>query len=85
MVYRKDKKTNVPQNLLLYAYGSYGSTMDPYFSSTRLSLLDRGVIYALTNVRGSQIYGRRSYEEGRMLNKKNTFYDFIDATKSHKK
>ena len=81
LVYRKDMKKDSPQPLLLYSYGSYGSTSDPYFSSTRLSLLDRGVIYALTNVRGSQIYGRRSYEEGRMLNKKNTFYDFIDAGK----
>ena len=81
LVYRKDMKKDGPQPLLLYSYGSYGSTSDPYFSSTRLSLLDRGVIYALTNVRGSQIYGRRSYEEGKMLNKKNTFYDFIDAGK----
>ena len=81
LVYRKDMKKDSPQPLLLYSYGSYGSTSDPYFSSTRLSLLDRGVIYALTNVRGSQIYGRRSYEEGRMLNKKNTFFDFIDAGK----
>ena len=81
LVYRKDMKKDGPQPLLLYSYGSYGSTSDPYFSSTRLSLLDRGVIYALTNVRGSQIYGRRSYEDGRMLNKKNTFNDFIDAGK----
>ena len=81
LVYRKDMKQNGPQPLLLYSYGSYGSTSDPYFSSTRLSLLDRGVIYALTNVRGSQIYGRRSYDDGKMLNKKNTFNDFIDAGK----
>ena len=81
MVYRKDKKTDVPQNLLLYAYGSYGSTMDPYFSSTRLSLLDRGFIFAIAHVRGSQIYGRKSYEDGKLLNKKNTFYDFIDVGK----
>ena len=81
LVYRKDLKKKGPQPLLLYSYGSYGSTSDPYFSSTRLSLLDRGVIYALTNVRGSQIYGRKSYEDGKMLNKKNTFYDFIDAGK----
>ena len=81
MVYRKNKKTDVSQNLLLYAYGSYGSTMDPYFSSTRLSLLDRGFIFAIAHVRGSQIYGRKSYEDGKLLNKKNTFYDFIDVGK----
>ena len=81
LVYRKGLKRDRPQPLLLYSYGSYGSTSDPYFSSSRLSLLDRGMIYALTNVRGSQIYGRKSYEDGKMLNKKNTFYDFIDAGK----
>ena len=81
LVYRKDLKRETPQPLLLYSYGSYGSTSDPYFSSARLSLLNRGMIYALTNVRGSQIYGRKSYEDGKMLNKKNTFYDFIDAGK----
>jgi len=81
MVYHKEMKKDVPQNLLLYAYGSYGSTRDPYFSSTRLSLLDRGFIYAIAHVRGSQIYGRQSYDDGKMLNKKNTFYDFIDAGK----
>ena len=93
LVYRKDLKkeptfknddSSMPdntQNLLLYAYGSYGSTRDPYFSSTRLSLLDRGFIYAIAHVRGSQIYGRQSYDDGRMLNKKNTFTDFIVAGK----
>ena len=81
IVYRKDKKQDQSQNLLLYAYGAYGSTIDPYFSSTRLSLLDRGFIYAIAHVRGGQIYGRQSYDDGRMLNKKNTFYDFIDAGK----
>ncbi len=93
LVYRKNLKKDAtfrdgdssmpdnPQNLLLYAYGSYGSTRDPYFSSTRLSLLDRGFIYAIAHVRGSQIYGRQSYDDGKMLNKKNTFTDFIDAGK----
>ena len=81
LVFRKDMRGNEPQPLLLYSYGSYGSTSDPYFSSTRLSLLDRGFIYALTNVRGSQIFGRKSYEDGKLLKKKNTFYDFIDAGK----
>jgi oligopeptidase B len=81
MVYRKDLRSDVPQNLLMYAYGSYGATNDPYFSSTLLSLLDRGFIYAIAHVRGSQIYGRQSYDDGKLLNKKNTFYDFIDAGK----
>ena len=86
LVYRKDSKKDSknpdnPQNLLLYAYGSYGSTRDPYFSSTRLSLLDRGFIYAIAHVRGGQIYGRQSYDDGKMLNKKNTFTDFIAAGK----
>ena len=81
MVYKKDLKKDAQQNLLLYAYGSYGSTRDPSFSSTRLSLLDRGFIYAIAHVRGGQIYGRQSYDDGKMLNKKNTFYDFIDAAK----
>ena len=81
LVYRKDLKTEGAQNLLLYDYGSYGSTNDPEFSSTRLSLLDRGFIYAIAHIRGSQIYGRQSYEDGKLLNKKNTFFDFIDAGK----
>ena len=57
------------------------STNDPYFSSTRLSLLDRGFIFAIAHIRGSQIYGRQSYDDGKLLNKKNTFNDFIDAGK----
>lgn len=81
IVYKKDLKKVESQNLLLYAYGSYGSTIDPYFSSVRLSLLDRGFVYAIAHVRGGQIYGRKSYDDGKMLNKKNTFYDFIDAGK----
>ena len=79
LLYKTNLITDDPQNLLLYAYGSYGSTRDPYFSSTRLSLLDRGFIYAIAHVRGSQIYGRQSYDDGKMLKKKNTFTDFIDA------
>ena len=81
MVYRKNLKQKEPQNLLLYGYGAYGSTRDPFFSSSRLSLLDRGFIYAIAHVRGGQVYGRQSYDDGKMLNKKNTFYDFIDAGK----
>ena len=81
LVYKKNIKIEGAQNLLLYGYGSYGSTNDPYFNSARLSLLDRGFIFAIAHVRGSQIYGRQSYEDGKLLNKKNTFYDFIDAGK----
>ena len=66
MVYKKDMKKDAQQNLLLYAYGSYGSTRDPSFSSTTLSLLDRGFIYAIAHVRGGQIYGRQSYDDGKM-------------------
>ena len=65
----------------MYAYGSYGSTIDPYFSSVRLSLLDRGFIYAIAHVRGGEYLGRRWYEDGKLLKKKNTFTDFIDASK----
>lgn len=76
LVYRKDidPKTNNP--LLIYGYGSYGYSMEPYFSSARLSLLDRGFIYAIAHIRGGQEMGRYWYEEGKMLNKMNTFTDF---------
>ena len=60
-----------------YAYGSYGSTVDPYFSTIRLSLLNRGFIYAISHVRGGEYLGRPWYEDGKLLNKKNTFTDFI--------
>ncbi len=66
--------------LLLYAYGSYGSTVDPGFSSNRLSLLNRGFIFAIAHIRGGEYLGRQWYENGKMLNKKNTFNDFIDAS-----
>ena len=81
LVYRKDLKAENGQNLLLYGYGSYGNTTEPYFNSARLSMLDRGFIFAIAHIRGSQIYGRQSYDDGKLLNKKNTFYDFIDAGK----
>jgi len=79
MVYRKDFEKNGKGNLLLYGYGSYGSTLDPYFSSPLLSLLDRGFAYAIAHVRGGQIYGREWYEDGKLFNKKNTFNDFVDC------
>ena len=81
LVYKKDLKTERAQNLLLYGYGSYGATEDPYFSRTRISLLDRGFIFAIAHVRGGQIYGRQSYDDGKLFNKINTFNDFIDVGK----
>ena len=81
MVYRKGMKMDGTNPFLLYAYGSYGATMDPYFSSVRLSLLDRGFVYAIAHVRGSEYLGRQWYENGKLLKKKNTFTDFIDASK----
>lgn len=81
MVYHKDTKINKNTPLLQYGYGSYGVTIDPSFSSIRLSLLDRGFIYVIAHVRGSEYLGREWYEEGKMLNKKNTFTDFIDVSK----
>ena len=77
MVYRKELTKNGENPLLLYAYGSYGASMDAYFSSTRLSLLDRGFIYAIAHIRGGEDLGRQWYEDGKLLKKKNTFTDFI--------
>jgi oligopeptidase B len=81
MVYRKGIKKDGKNPLLLYAYGSYGASMDPYFSSIRLSLLDRGFIYAIAHIRGGEDLGREWYENGKLLKKKNTFTDFIDCSK----
>ncbi len=81
MIYRKGMKKDGSNPLLQYGYGSYGATMDPYFSSVRLSLLDRGFIYAIAHVRGGQYLGRQWYENGKLLTKKNTFTDFIDVSK----
>lgn len=81
LVYHKDTQLDGSSPLLQYAYGSYGHTIDPYFSSVRLSLLDRGFIYAIAHVRGGEYLGRKWYEEGRLLYKKNTFTDFIDCSK----
>ncbi|MDX9697384.1 MAG: S9 family peptidase, partial [Bacteroidales bacterium] len=76
IVYKKGLKLDGTNPALIYGYGSYGATMDPYFSSTRLSLLDRGFVYAIAHVRGEQYYGRQWYEDGKLLNKINTFTDF---------
>lgn len=79
LVYRKGFKKDRSQPLLLYAYGSYGHSMEPYFSSVRLSLLDRGFAFAIAHIRGGEEMGRHWYEDGKLLKKKNTFTDFIDC------
>lgn len=81
IVYKKGFKKDGTQPLLLYAYGSYGYSMESTFSSSRLSLLDRGFAFAIAHVRGGQELGREWYDNGKMLNKKNTFFDFIDCGK----
>ena len=81
LVYRKGIKLDGKNPLLLYGYGSYGITVDPGFSSSRLSLLDRGFIFAIAHIRGGEYLGRPWYEDGKLLKKKNTFYDFIDVSK----
>jgi oligopeptidase B len=79
LVYRKDNAKSADNPLLLYAYGSYGYSTDPSFSSTRLSLLDRGFVFAIAHIRGGQEMGRAWYENGKLFNKKNTFTDYIDC------
>lgn len=81
MVYKKGIKKDGSNPFLLYAYGSYGASMDPYFSTTRLSLLDRGFIFGIAHIRGGEDLGRQWYEDGKLLKKKNTFTDFIDCSK----
>ncbi|MDP3464055.1 MAG: S9 family peptidase [Bacteroidales bacterium] len=77
LVYKKGLVKDGSNPLVLYGYGSYGASMDAYFSSSRLSLLDRGFVWAITHIRGGEEMGRQWYEDGKMLKKKNTFYDFI--------
>ena len=79
LVYHKSTKISKNTPLLLYGYGSYGHTIDAGFSSTRLSLLDRGFIFAIAHVRGSEYLGRQWYDNGKLLHKKNTFTDFINC------
>ena len=82
LVYRKDTfKKDGTNPLYQYAYGSYGHTIDPSFSVSRLSLLDRGFVYAVAHIRGSEMLGRPWYDDGKKLTKMNTFTDFIDVTK----
>jgi oligopeptidase B len=80
LVYKKGTKLDGNSPLLQYAYGSYGSTIDPYFSTVRLSLLDRGFIYAIAHIRGGEYLGRNWYEDGKLFNKMNTFTDYIDVS-----
>jgi oligopeptidase B len=79
LVYKKGFERDGKAPLLLYGYGSYGASIDPTFSSARLSLLDRGFVFAIAHIRGGQEMGRQWYEDGKMMKKKNTFTDFIDA------
>ena len=81
LIRRVDTKKSSDTPLLLYAYGSYGSTIDPYFSTVRMSLLDRGFIFAIAHIRGGQYLGRQWYEDGKLFKKKNTFSDFVDCSK----
>ncbi len=81
MVYKKGLVKDGKNPLLQYAYGSYGHSMNASFSSTRLTLLDRGFIFAIAHIRGGEDLGRQWYEDGKLLKKKNTFSDFIDCSK----
>lgn len=81
IVYHKDFKKDGKHPLLLYGYGSYGASMDPSFGFARLSLLNRGMAFAIAHIRGGEEMGRHWYDNGKLLKKKNTFYDFIDCGK----
>ena len=81
LVWHRDTPLDGTAPLLLYGYGAYGITVDDHFSRNRLSLLDRGFVFATAHVRGGEYLGRRWYEEGKLLRKKNTFFDFIDAAR----
>ena len=85
LVCRKDMKYDLSAPLLIYGYGSYGSSVDPYFDTSVPPLLDRGFIYVLAHVRGGSEMGKKWYYEGRLLKKKNTFHDFIDCAEHLKK
>lgn len=80
LIYRKDFVRDGSRPLLVYGYGSYGYSMDPHFSTARLSLVDRGFVYAIAHIRGGSEMGRDWYDGGRMMNKKNTFTDFNSCT-----
>jgi len=79
LVYHRDTERSGKAPLLLYGYGSYGNSMEPFFSPARLSLLNRGFVFAIAHIRGGEEMGRRWYDHGKLLHKKNTFTDFIDC------
>ncbi len=81
LAYRRGFRKDGKAAMLQYAYGSYGASTDPSFSATNISLMDRGMVYALAHIRGGQEMGRAWYDDGHLLNKKNTFTDFIDVTR----
>jgi oligopeptidase B len=81
VVYRKGFRKDGTAALLQYAYGSYGLSMDPAFSVTNVSLLDRGLVYAIAHIRGGQEMGRAWYDDGHLMHKMNSFTDFIDVTR----
>ena len=81
LVYRRGLARDGTAPLLQYGYGAYGLSMDPYFSASRLSVLDRGFVFAIAHVRGGQELGRAWYDDGRLLHKKNSFSDFVDVTR----
>ncbi|HYX31640.1 MAG TPA: S9 family peptidase [Oligoflexus sp.] len=80
LVYKKGLQKNGKNPALIYGYGSYGFSMEPSFRSARASLLDRGFVFAIAHIRGGSEMGRAWYESGKLLNKKNTFHDFIDCS-----
>ncbi|MBT8055545.1 MAG: S9 family peptidase [Gammaproteobacteria bacterium] len=82
LAYHKNTALDGSAPALVYAYGSYGSSTDPWFRNSVVSLLDRGFVYAIAHIRGGQEMGRQWYEQGRLMNKKNTFTDFVDATRA---
>ena len=82
IVYKKGIKLDKSNPTLIYAYGSYGYSLDATFSSNRLSLLNRDFVFAIAHIRGGEELGRQWYENGKLLNKKNSFYDFIDCSKA---
>lgn len=81
LVYKKGFKKDGTAALFQYAYGSYGMSMDPAFNLSAISLMDRGVVYAIAHIRGGQEMGRKWYDDGKLLHKKNTFNDFVDVTR----
>ncbi|WP_163011576.1 prolyl oligopeptidase family serine peptidase, partial [Pseudomonas viridiflava] len=81
LVYKKGFKKDGTAALFQYAYGSYGMSMDPAFNLPAVSLLDRGVVYAIAHIRGGQEMGRQWYDDGKLLHKQNTFNDFVDITR----